>query len=119
MANVELLFRAFFLEPSSDRARLRGQIELALGLLNGELGLTFEHDGAESADGVTYTVWTDDARGTTETSWVRLTDDERAGSLALEINATTPAILERASALFLAHTPVARVVERAVRPFGG
>jgi hypothetical protein len=113
----ELHFRAFVLEHSSDRAELIASIERALAQVNAQLGSTFAHDGNETEGDVVYTVWTDDPEGPTVTSWIRLTDDETKGALVLEINATTAAILEAASAVFVTSTPVVQRIDRATRPF--
>ncbi len=110
-------FRAFLLDPTSDRADVIARIEHALALANAELGLAFEHDGSDAVDGAVHTVWSDDPHGSTETSWIRLTDDEGAGSLCLEINATTDAILERTCAILSSHAPVVQIVTHAPRPF--
>ena len=116
-SGVDMQFRAFLLDPTSDRAEVIAGIEHALALANAELGLTFENDGSDSEDGAVRTVWTDDPHGKTETSWIRLTDDESAGSLCLEVNATTEAILERTCANLSSHAPVVQIVSHAPRPF--
>ncbi len=113
----ELLFRGYTLDGQIDRGALIARIGRALDLASQQLGLRYEHDGAETAGDVTYTVWTDDPQGATVTSWVRLTDDLGASALYLEVNATTDAILEATCALLSAHVPVLGEIADAPRPY--
>lgn len=98
--------RALLLDAQTDRGDLIAGIERALALASSELALAFEHDGAETQGDIVYTVWSDDVKGTTETSWVRLTDDKRANALYLEINATTETVLETVNALVCSNVQV-------------
>jgi len=95
-----MISRAFVLDTAVPSAVVTAQIERALAIANARLGTTFAHDGAETQDGVLFTVWTDDVDGTTETSWVRLSEAPQADLRHLQLNATTEAMLETLAAIF-------------------
>lgn len=95
-----MISRSFVLDTGVPAAEALAQIERALAVANARLGTTFEPDGAETQDGVLFTVWADDVNGATETSWVRLSEAPDADLRHLQIHATTETILETLAAIF-------------------
>ena len=84
----------------------RAAIRRALYLVNASRGLTLADDGCETLDEVTYTVWTDDVDGVTETSWVRLVDDAPARARYLELHAVDDGTLAGLRDAIAAELPV-------------
>ncbi|MEO6952831.1 MAG: hypothetical protein ABI321_13585 [Polyangia bacterium] len=89
-----MLTTTLLLDPRTNREEACAAVARALELVNTARGLTFADDGHETQDDIGYSVWSDDADGATETSWVRLVDDVSGRARYLELHAVDDAILE-------------------------
>ena len=104
-----MITKTLLLDSRTDDPRVA--IRRALDAVNVACGLTLADDGCETVDDVTYTVWTDDVDGATETSWVRLVDDAPARARYLELHAVDDVVLAALRDAIFAEVPVLSYAE--------